>query len=543
MKLPSSCVLAGAALTAAFALSAPARAQLPPVPVPANNPITQDKVNLGKALFWDEQLSSTRTVACGTCHRPTGGGADPRTAFAVNPGPDGAFGTADDVLGSPGVPQSEASGIYTRNAIFGFDEQVTGRIAPTAINAAFNVEQFWDGREGGVFKDPLSGAVVLNGDASLENQAANPPVGPSEMSHLGRDWQDVADRVAASSPLALATSVPTALDSWINGRSYQQLFQQVFGDSNITPARILMAIATYERILISDQTPFDLDQLTPMQRWGLDLFNDKARCSLCHEGNLFRDNSYHNIGLRPADEDLGRFAVSNLPEDRGAFKTPGLRNVGLRSAFMHNGAHRSLAEVIEFYDRGGDFFDNLDPKMQPLGLTFSEKTALLDFLENGLTDPRVANRMPPFDPPGLYADATRVPQHFGDPVAGSGGFEPRLIALEPPMLGNPNATICLVDGLGGAQAVLAFDAQKGFGLPAFGVPMWVLGTGAMVLVPLGPLDGAGDGQGAWSGTFPMPVSSVFNGVKIYLQAFVVDPGGPQGIVTTDGLEMILFQGR
>src|SRR5689334_16213109 len=89
---------------------------LPPPPVPPGNPITTAKANLGKTLFWDEQLSSSRTVACGTCHRAETGGSDPRsvngTASATNPGPDGILGNADDLTGSPGVVQAVAGGAY-----------------------------------------------------------------------------------------------------------------------------------------------------------------------------------------------------------------------------------------------------------------------------------------------------------------------------------------------------------------------------------------------------------------------------------------------
>ena len=87
---------------------------LPPPPVPPGNPITPAKVNLGKTLFWDEQLSSSRTMACGTCHRAETGGSDPRSRVgaggATNAGPDGVLGTADDITGSPGVVLTDAGG-------------------------------------------------------------------------------------------------------------------------------------------------------------------------------------------------------------------------------------------------------------------------------------------------------------------------------------------------------------------------------------------------------------------------------------------------
>ena len=114
---------------------------LPPPPVPLGNPITPAKTNLGKVLFWDEQLSSSRTAACGTCHRAENGGSDPRSQLGVaastNPGPDGVLGTDDDVTGSPGVPLANADGSYALAASFGIEPQVTTRHTPSHINSGY----------------------------------------------------------------------------------------------------------------------------------------------------------------------------------------------------------------------------------------------------------------------------------------------------------------------------------------------------------------------------------------------------------------------
>ncbi len=298
---------------------------LPPVPVPAGNPITPAKASLGKALFWDEQLSSTRTISCGTCHIPSAGGSDPRSALAgsigVHPGFDGTFGTDDDVRGSPGVPSSLALGTYVPEASFGVAPQVTGRKTPSMINAAFSPLLFWDGRATGTLADPVSGATVLTADAALESQAVAPPVSAVEMAHADRDWNDVAARTAESTPLALAASVPAALDAWIAGRSYPQLFQEAFGTPQVTPARIAMALATYQRTLISDDAPVDQPPpgpgnpppLTQLEAQGRNVFNGPGRCVLCHGGPLFTDHQFRNIGVRPIFEDLGRGAVTGLP--------------------------------------------------------------------------------------------------------------------------------------------------------------------------------------------------------------------------------------
>lgn len=172
----------------------------PPLESP-ENPVTAAKAYLGKTLFWDEQLSSTQTVACGTCHRPAMGGSDPRTDVndnsSRNPGPDNTFGTADDIFGSPGVIENNPDGTYSLNAIFGFREQVTGRKSPSYLNAAYSPEGiFWDGRASNEFRDPITNEVLIPVLGSLESQSVGPPVSTAEMGHLGRDWNQVAKTCA-----------------------------------------------------------------------------------------------------------------------------------------------------------------------------------------------------------------------------------------------------------------------------------------------------------------------------------------------------------
>src|SRR6185503_8318885 len=213
---------------------------LNPPPQPAGNPVTATKAYLGKTLFWDEQLSSTGTVACGTCHFASNGGSDSRSAVgsarARNAGPDGVLNTPDDVFASPGVISNNADGTYSFAPIYGFHEQVTGRKSRSYIDAGFSPNAlFWDGRATGTFSDPIGGAVVLPNGAALESQVLGPPVSSTEMANTNRSWVDVASRVANSSPLALSPSVPVGLRDWINGRSYAELFQEAFGSSDVTP--------------------------------------------------------------------------------------------------------------------------------------------------------------------------------------------------------------------------------------------------------------------------------------------------------------------
>src|SRR5687768_2022761 len=131
---------------------------LQPPPAPGGNQITAAKAYLGKTLFWDEQLSSTKTVSCGTCHRPAEGGSDPRTSAATrNPGFDGTFATPDDIFGSPGVPVNYVDGNYVWSTLFGMNLQVTGRKAPSYLNAGYSdLGLFWDGRAPDAFRDPVT---------------------------------------------------------------------------------------------------------------------------------------------------------------------------------------------------------------------------------------------------------------------------------------------------------------------------------------------------------------------------------------------------
>src|SRR5436190_4669176 len=288
---------------------------LNPPPQPAGNLVTATKAYLGKTLFWDEQLSSTGTVACGTCHFAANGGSDSRAVVgstrARNPGADGVFNTADDVFASPGVISNNADGTYSFSALYGFHEQVTGRKSRSYIDAGFSPNAlFWDGRATGTFTDPIGGAIVLPNGAALESQVLGPPVSSTEMANANRTWVDVASRIANSSPLALSPSVPAGLRDWINGRTYPELFQEAFGSSDVTPVRIAEAIATFERTLYSDRTPFDLatQNITPLsaaEQRGQGIFNGRG-CNACHAGTLFSDNQFHNIGNRPQTEDTGR---------------------------------------------------------------------------------------------------------------------------------------------------------------------------------------------------------------------------------------------
>ena len=336
---------------------------LPEVPIPPDNPQTDEKIKLGDQLFHDTRFSTTGEVSCSTCHARE-------------------KGFTDNLRVSEGI------------------NKLTGtRNAPTVINSAYNMTQFWDGRE-----------------PDLEGQSKQPPLNPVEMGLA--DYEPI---------LKIVRSDP----------EYATQFKKVFGKTadNITIDDVAMAIAAFERTIISGNSAFDryqygseADALDDSQRRGLQLFTGKGRCVSCHRIEqttaLFTDHRFHNIGVgfkrvrgkeaataaeflkakhAGADVDitvltqenmseLGRFAVTENGTQVGAFKTPTLRNIEVTRPYMHDGSLETLEDVITFYNNGGrlDTEDPLSPFLsggiKPLELTADEQTDLVNFLK-ALTSP------------------------------------------------------------------------------------------------------------------------------------------------------------
>lgn len=393
-------------------------------PTPNENPITEPKRVLGKILFWDEQLSSDNTVACGTCHKPAAGGADSR--LAINPGFDQIFGSADDIVGSPGIRALDENGLQLNDPIFGHDPQVTNRATPSFFTSMFADSNFWDGRATDEFVDPLNpNNTIIEEGGALESQAIGPILSTVEMAQQGRNWSDVVNKLEQVTPLLLAENIPADMvDALQGGSNYPQLFSAAFGDSEITPVRIAMAIATYERTLVPNETPWDLyiagdnNAMTSDQIEGWELFDDTP-CANCHRPPLFSDNNFRNIGLRPANEDLGQFEVTGQNNDRGDFKTPSLRNVGLRSALMHVGWVSDVSDAMDFYNAGTNNTGHVQFTQDQSGIpdtgvdideldVFGDdpvrRGQIIEFLVNGLTDPRAASETFPFDRPTLASE-------------------------------------------------------------------------------------------------------------------------------------------
>ena len=520
---------------------------LPPQPVPPQNPTTAQKAILGKLLFWEEQMSANNRVACGTCHSFGQGGGDPRRA--PNPGPDGITPSPDDSFGSPGVARSDANNLYMPDAVFGFGRQVTKRASPSFLMAAWFPDLFWDGRARTTFVDPVSNTTMIPTGGALENQALAPLLDHGEMAHDSRPLQAVVQKLLDAKPMALATNLPTDMATAIaGGTTYPQLFQAAFGTNDITPSRIAFALAAYQRTLIPNQTPYDAfvtgnpTALTPQQQNGLNVFNGPGRCNLCHTTGLFSDRQFRNLGLRPIAQDIGRQAVTGLATDAGKFKVPSLRNVGLRTSFMHNGQFTSLQQVFGYYlNGGGPNLLNKDGLLIPLNVPPQAANDLINFLQNGLTDPRVAQGLAPFTRPTLRSQL--LPEGgalYGLGSPGTGGRIPLALAEVPANLGNVDFKLGVSNAVGGGIATFVLSTVPAVAVLA-GVNVNVgLGTGE--LMANFALAGAPGVAGAGYATLKLPVPAIpaLSGLTMFSQWFVWDGGVPTGAATSRGAEVRLF---
>ena len=299
-----------------------------------------------------------------------------------------------------------------------------------------------------------------------------------------------------------------------------------------------MAIATHERTIFSDRAPLDrwasaIESLTAQETRGSDIFV-QVNCSFCHGGPLLSDQNFHNVGVRPQAEDIGRAAVTGSNNDRGRFKTPNLRNVELRAPYMHNGQFATLEEVVEFYNRGGDFnAANVNNLIRPLNLTSGQKADLVAFLKRPLTDPRVANELPPFDRPHLYTESNRVPVITGTGRAGSGNIVPQAIAIEPPIVGNPSFTVAVSKAIGNTQAVLVIDSND----PDVGSSIPASGSFARVTVNV---SGSGNGNGYGSVSLPIPNNPALINQTFYGRWYITDAGAANGFSVTQAFRFTVF---
>ena len=326
----------------------------------------QSKIDLGRALMFDEDLSRPQGVACGTCHDPLIGWGDGR--------PQGK-GVQDHSLygdtDGDGIDDHDTNLAVTGNR---FKTILTGRNTPTIYNSHVFPNLFWDGRAG-----------------DLAHQAVFPVEGFNEMNS---SWDDHV------LPLLKADLV------------YKRRFKLAYGSATITAALAAEAIGAYEATISVFDTPYDeyiagdLFAMSPEAVAGLDLFRGKAGCVTCHAEPMLSNFGFANIGVPSAGTfaltgtlDYGHGKRTDLtqtptvdidnPADYMKFKIPQLRMVDLTGPYMHNGALRTLEDVVDFFDQGGgpdlSGTGTKDPAIVPLGLTSQEKSDLVTFLREGLT--------------------------------------------------------------------------------------------------------------------------------------------------------------
>lgn len=269
------------------------------MPVPESNPLSREKVELGRKLFFDKRLSRNQTLSCASCHAPGRVFSDGR-ATAV--GIDNAQGT---------------------------------RNSPALINRGYGSAFFWDGRA-----------------TSLERQTLEPILNPKEL-----------------------------------GLTEAKLEQRL----EMKRDEVTSALASYIRTIRSGDSRFDRyaagksNALNALEKAGLALFRDKGGCVACHVGPNFTDERFHNTGVAWRDgrfQDDGRFTVTRNERERGAFKTPTLREVSRTAPYMHDGSLETLNDVVEFYSNGGRVNPNLDTEIRARSFTTDEKRALVAFLKS-----------------------------------------------------------------------------------------------------------------------------------------------------------------
>ena len=285
-------------------------------PVPADNVMTDERVSLGKMLFFDTRLSGDGNISCASCHNPM-------------------FGWSD------GLPTGR-----------GFRGERLGRASPTIINTAFNDIQMWDGRA-----------------ATLEDQAMGPMMAASEMNmdldalfswlNGNSGYREAFDRAYPGEPIS-ADTISKALAA----------FERTIV-SNDSP---------FDRWISGDADAMSAQQVRGLNIFLDDAKGNCAVCHSAPNftDNGFHNVGLSSHGVD--NPDMGRFEHVPVGILKGAFKTPTLRNITSTAPYFHDGSATTLMEVVEHYDRGGDVHENLSPNMKALNLSSQEKQDLVAFL-------------------------------------------------------------------------------------------------------------------------------------------------------------------
>jgi cytochrome c peroxidase len=392
---------------------------LGPIDYPANNPPRQERILLGRLVFFDPILGGEKDVACASCHHPDFAFGDGRQL------PVGVAGT-----GGLGPIRVNGSSRISGNPV-GF----TPRNAPTCFNTAYNADehgvyghggfQFWDGRVKSLevqATKPITSRVEMRGDAYPGDDAVAAAIALDSV--LNR-LRGIEEYVAL-----FRNAFPQEAQEWDQGTRVHVIDSSTYG----------RAIAAYERELVTRNSAYDRyadgddNALSASQKRGLELFFTKGKCSECHPAPVFSEYEFHVQGtpqvgpgkaVIPGD-DCGRREFTLNIADNYAFRTPTLRNVELTAPYMHDGIFGSLEEVVQFYNHGcqprhpqcpDEAVDSL--VRNPLNLTDAEVQDIVSFLK-GLTDP--GSELPA----ALLTVPSRVPSGlvpvFGLGADGNGPF-------------------------------------------------------------------------------------------------------------------------
>lgn len=307
---------------------------LPPVPIPADNPPTEDTIALGRRLYYDPILSVDGTISCASCHAP-------QFAFSDN------------------RPVSEGVG-----------KKLGTRHAPTVINSAYSSLQFWDGRA-----------------ASLEEQAVGPMANPVEMAHT---LDGVVQRLQAD------PNYPAMFKkAWGTDQITIDMVAKSIASFERT---VIAGDSPFDRFMYGhDPSAMSPEAQRGLKIFMNKKKGNCEVCHSIEQGYaLFTDNKFHNLGIgadtRGNLNDVGRYAVTKKDEDMGCFKTPTLRNLANRGPYMHDGSFPTVKDTLAHYIGGGNWNSHLDKEIHSLdALTFDERDDLLQFLDalNGKLPPNI----------------------------------------------------------------------------------------------------------------------------------------------------------
>jgi cytochrome c peroxidase len=328
----------------------------PKIYVPAANPITKGKYELGRQLYFEPRVSLNGTVSCATCHNPAKGWTDK-------------------------LPVS-----------IGISGQTGGRSAPSVLNAVYGKTMFWDGRA-----------------PSLEGQSQGPPQNPIEMGE--QSYKDIVDRLRKVTGYTEHFKKVFGTDVTLDGMAKAiATFERVAALSGNSKYDKYAAAGDNKAMSDSEKRGMVLFGLTlnTDDEFKTDVVRQKAKCTLCHQGFNFTDEQFHNLGVGWNEKtgkfaDLGRWAIDPIgakhDADLGAFKTPTVRDVEGTAPYMHDGSLATLEEVVDHYDKGGIANPALDPDMKKLGLTAEEKKDVVAFMRALSGESRKLEELLPKLPP------------------------------------------------------------------------------------------------------------------------------------------------